>query len=724
MRRCQFLIALCFLSFLVFEPYVQAQPPGRQRGEGNFERGAGGQRRGQGQGWAGGRQRSSGQGPSGQSSTRQGSSQQGSGQRPGQQSPPWVAIFDADSDGILSADEIKNATTALSEMDRNRDGQLTGDELRSTYGARSQARPGSRAGSGSMQPDSGRGPSDGRGPSGRSPDGRGPSGGRGAAGGRGVAGGGERNADPSRADASFAAQLLSLDTDADGLIANAELPEHMHDAFGVADADKNGSLDEDELLVLASQFRRNQLNPDNDQEVKNAPTQGRHAPEMGERGERQRSAGQPGPGQRGSREVSLGQNQRGSGQRGQAQRGQSRGQSAGAGRGGPRDRVRPRDIEFKENFAVGTQMPTNLQVYNVDRELVPTRSVFESKYTVVVSGCLTCPAFRSSYPEIEAVARDFSDRGVNFYFLYQSLAHPENWGFVQPTSIEDRFAQVEHAKELLQTEIPWLTDPMDNQMKTYFKGTPNSQFVFDQSGSVVHRDSWGRGSSLRESLESLVGKPSTLTSVADLNLPRFERHLTPESQMLIERVKVEGVAVPLRVAAAGESNPVNALLSSDFIESNRYVKLRPEADQELLRTGTGKLYLGFRQDPVLGASWNNLATPPEYRILAEGASVTPATGQSPKLDIESDNEPREFLVDVKNWESGEPITIQIQYFACNKEKGWCKSVQQEFTVWLDRDETGGMVNGRSHFPGGGGRRSQGGHERSGSGTRPGGRSDR
>ena len=43
----------------------------------------------------------------------------------------------------------------------------------------------------------------------------------------------------------------------------------------------------------------------------------------------------------------------------------------------------------------------------------------------------------------------------------------------------------------------------------------------------------------------------------------------------------------------------------------------------------------------------------------------------------------------------------------------CQSAQQEFTVWLEQDRiAAGMVNGRSHFPGGRGRQS---------GGRPGGR---
>ncbi len=282
---------------------------------------------------------------------------------------------------------------------------------------------------------------------------------------------------------------------------------------------------------------------------------------------------------------------------------------------------------------------------------------------------------------------DYRDKGVQFYFLYQSLTHPENWGFVQPTSIQERFAQVVHAKELLQTSIPWLTDTMDNEMKQYFGMTPNSQFVFDGGGRIVHRDSWGRGSSLRKSLEKLVGPSETKTAVAELNLPQFGRHKKSTGDMLVERKRVDGVAVPLRVAARGAEVDAKVLRSYDFGDSHRYAKLRAEADQRLIQTGNGTLYLGFRQDPVLGAAWNNLASPPQYRVTATGATVTPSIAKAEKLSVESDTEPREFLLDVQNWEIGQPILVEIQYFACNKEKGWCKAVEQEFTVWLERDPT-------------------------------------
>ncbi|VGO19988.1 sulfatase-like hydrolase/transferase [Pontiella sulfatireligans] len=406
--------------------------------------------------------------------------------------------------------------------------------------------------------------------------------------------------------------------------------------------------------------------------------------------------------QRPDRQQSRGGQGMSSGQR------SSGGQAARSAQGGrPRDKVRARDTEFKEKFPEGSALPDSLQLYNVDHERVAANSIFKAEYTVVVGGCLTCPEYRNSYPEIEAVAADYRDKGVQFYFLYQSLTHPENWGFVQPTSLQERFAQVEYAKELLQTSIPWLTDTMDNEMKQYFAMAPNAQFVFDRDGEIVHRDSWGRGSSLRESLEKLVGPSDKTTTVADLNLPQFGRK-TSSANGLLEPQRLDGVAVPLRVAAGGEEANAEEIKSSDFGEPNRYVKLRPEADQQLIQTGTGQLYLGFRQDPVLGAAWNNLATPPKYRITAGGATVTPAMATAPELSVESDTEPREFLVDVKNWKAGKPIKVEIQYFACNKEKGWCEAVEQEFTVWLEEDATAGKVAGRSHFPGGNSQAGRGG----------------
>jgi len=55
------------------------------------------------------------------------SSGQGGHHRP---VPPIVAALDTNGDGIISADEIANASASLLKLDKNGDGQLTMDELR------------------------------------------------------------------------------------------------------------------------------------------------------------------------------------------------------------------------------------------------------------------------------------------------------------------------------------------------------------------------------------------------------------------------------------------------------------------------------------------------------------------------------------------------------------------------------------------------------------------
>ncbi|EIP98269.1 hypothetical protein OpiT1DRAFT_02722 [Opitutaceae bacterium TAV1] len=42
---------------------------------------------------------------------------------------PILALFDADKDGVLSAEEIANASAVLKALDKNGDGQLTADEF-------------------------------------------------------------------------------------------------------------------------------------------------------------------------------------------------------------------------------------------------------------------------------------------------------------------------------------------------------------------------------------------------------------------------------------------------------------------------------------------------------------------------------------------------------------------------------------------------------------------
>ncbi|HWB00864.1 MAG TPA: EF-hand domain-containing protein [Pirellulales bacterium] len=56
--------------------------------------------------------------------------ERGDGPGRGGPRPPLVSALDADEDGKISADEIKNAPAALIKLDKNDDGLLTEDEYR------------------------------------------------------------------------------------------------------------------------------------------------------------------------------------------------------------------------------------------------------------------------------------------------------------------------------------------------------------------------------------------------------------------------------------------------------------------------------------------------------------------------------------------------------------------------------------------------------------------
>ena len=114
---------------------------------------------------------------------------------------PVMMALDANGDGVLSAEEINNATAALKKLDKNSDGQLSEEELRPNF---PPGGPGGRGG----------------GPSGPSPD-------------------------------EMVKQLLEFDKNGDGQLAKSELPERMHGLFARGDANKDDVLSKDELRKLA-----------------------------------------------------------------------------------------------------------------------------------------------------------------------------------------------------------------------------------------------------------------------------------------------------------------------------------------------------------------------------------------------------------------------------------------------------------------------------------------
>ncbi len=329
----------------------------------------------------------------------------------------------------------------------------------------------------------------------------------------------------------------------------------------------------------------------------------------------------------------------------------------------------------------------DVTVYRPDGTPVAFPTLATGGYTVFVGACLTCPAFLSSHPETEAVHRDYSPKGVRFYYYYRALAHPENNAYIKPFSLEERLLHVAEAERRLQVEIPFIADNMDNDLKHALGGVSNPEFLFDPEGKLVYFAGWNSGRTLRQALAELVGPVEPPTKVSDLDLPAIQRPMRMKASGVVPRVLPPDTPLlrPVKVEPLPSKDPF-------------YMKLRAEAQPELLESGKGRLYLGFHPDPIHRVYWNNLTEPIRFDIEApRGATVTPSSGKGPKVDsVASDSDPREFLVDVEARDLGAPLELSTRYYACHEK--WCRPIRQSYRITLEVDPDGGGVIDRSFRP--------------------------
>ena len=165
---------------------------------------------------------------------------------------------------------------------------------------------------------------------------------------------------------------------------------------------------------------------------------------------------------------------------------------------------------------------------------------------------------------MEATYRDYKDKGVDFYFVYKALAHPQGNGFVRPTTIEERLLHVKEARKSLGTTIPWLADTMENEFKHAMGDRNNSEFLIDPEGKIVRMRDWSNATTLRADLTELVGPVDNPTDPRDLKVATFEK--TEVARGVVERVRPEGRMTAYKVKTI---QPVG---------SAPYVKLRAEGD--------------------------------------------------------------------------------------------------------------------------------------------------
>lgn len=268
---------------------------------------------------------------------------------------------------------------------------------------------------------------------------------------------------------------------------------------------------------------------------------------------------------------------------------------------------------------------------------------------------------------MEATYRDYKDKGVDFYFVYKALAHPQGNGFVRPSTIEERLLHIQEAKKVLGTTIPWLADTMENEFKHAMGNRNNSEFVIDPQGKIVRMRDWSNATTLRADLTALVGPVDHPTDPSDLKMPQFEK--TQVVRGVVERVRPEGrmTAYKVKTIQPDDCAP--------------YVKLRAEGD------GKGQLYLGFFVDPIHKVHWNNQSGPIQMDVNGK-------VHRGPNVEAKADADPREFIVD-----AGEgPVHVTLTYVACDDQETWCNRLTQKFVVTQEADPDAGRVFGQR--PGG------------------------
>ena len=86
---------------------------------------------------------------------------------------------------------------------------------------------------------------------------------------------------------------------------------------------------------------------------------------------------------------------------------------------------------------------------------------------------------------METIERDYTPKGVQFYYLYKQLAHPELDSYIDPFTLEERLMHVRQAEVQLGSRIPWIADAMTNELKHALGDMPNSEFIIDPGGRVA-----------------------------------------------------------------------------------------------------------------------------------------------------------------------------------------------------------------------------------------------
>lgn len=222
---------------------------------------------------------------------------------------------------------------------------------------------------------------------------------------------------------------------------------------------------------------------------------------------------------------------------------------------------------------------------------------------------------------------------------------------------------------------------MDNRLKHALGDRPNSEFILNPEGVIIHKRAWSHPDQVRKKLEEFLGPVDPITRAADVHLKINLPPKTEAKRGIVSRITRHQMQ-PLVIEP--EIDPQGPPF---------FAKLRAEAGAGLLKRGAGKLYLGFHLDPFHNAHWNNLTKPLSISIDADdGIQLATTNAQAPEVSAVSDCDPREFLIDVAAWPPDRKLQLTVTYYACVGETA-CHAVRQRYMVTRRRDTDGGGARG-------------------------------
>lgn len=252
---------------------------------------------------------------------------------------------------------------------------------------------------------------------------------------------------------------------------------------------------------------------------------------------------------------------------------------------------------------------------------------------------------------------------------------------MQPFTLDERLTHARQAAQQLGATIPWIVDAMDNRLKHALGDRPNSEFIVNPEGIIIHKRAWSHPGLVRKELEELVGPVDQITDEDDVHLAITAPPRTAARHGIVPRI------------SRPQMQPIVIEPQIDPQGAPFFAKLRAEADATLLRRGAGKLYLGFHLDPFHNAHWNNLTAPLSFAIdRVEGVEIDEWEGTAPQVAVTSDADPREFLLKVAAWPEDRTLVLTVKYFACVGETS-CHTVKQSYVLHRRRDPDGGGARG-------------------------------